>query len=86
MGQIKEVKEALKKVNWSPPIMLGDGTWIPARPPRSIIVTVDRVPDWLSSGDLIENRGKRTFAVSLTQTEPRWRSLLNRLSRWISSL
>jgi len=34
---------------------------------------VRRVPEWFQSGDLIVKRGKRTFAVSLTQTEPRWR-------------
>lgn len=53
---------------------------------HSHTVTVDHVPDWLSSGDIVEKRGERYFAVSLTKTIPRWRSLLNRFIHWIRSL
>lgn len=39
------------------------------------------MPGWFQSGDLIVKRGRRTFMVSMTQTEPRWQAILKRLKR-----
>lgn len=50
--------------------------------PSKYVLNVRKMPSWFKSGDVIEYRHGRTFAVSLTETEPRWRRLLNTLVRW----
>jgi hypothetical protein len=48
------------------------------------VVTFDKLPTWLQSGDIVEARDGKTFAVSLSQTETRlqkyWRKLKSRLT------
>lgn len=50
-------------------------------------VTVESLPPWAQSGDVVCRRGKRWFLVSLHESEPRWRCLYRRwitwLQRWI---
>ena len=47
------------------------------------VVTVERVPDWVRSGDVIVKRDKRYFVVSLHQSEPRYRALWRRVIQWL---
>lgn len=47
--------------------------------PAKHTLNVNNLPTWFKSGDLIEYRRGRTFAVSMTETEPRWRYWVRRL-------
>lgn len=49
---------------------------------KTSVVTAGRVPEWAQRGDPIVIRVTRTFLVSLTQTEPRWKALLRRVRDW----
>ncbi len=50
------------------------------------VLNVRRLPEWFAAGDVVEYRQGRTFARSLTQTEPRWRRLLRAFRQWVGGL
>jgi hypothetical protein len=47
------------------------------------IITAEKLPDWVQSGDPIVQRGEKKYMLSLTQTETRWEKLVRKLRRWI---
>lgn len=51
--------------------------------PTTHIVTVDHLPEWVTSGDTVIKRGNKTVIRSLTQTEPRWRALWRKFTKLI---
>lgn len=48
---------------------------------RSSTVTVEHLPSWLQSADLIMKRGHRHYARALNRTEPRWKAIVRRIKR-----
>lgn len=51
--------------------------------PRSLTVLAELLPQWFATGDIVERRRNRLFAVSVSQTEPRYQQILRRLSEKI---
>lgn len=54
--------------------------------PLKHVLNVQRIPSWFKSGDVIEYRRGRTFAVSMTETEPRWKQWWRKLKARLSGV
>lgn len=69
-------KLLIKTAHYDPAIMLGDGTWIPARPPHADSTWVITPTGWLPPPTLDE------FVAMLPV--PFWRRILSRIICWAS--
>lgn len=72
------IELARKQFNWSPAIMLGDGTWVPPRPPQATSEWVITPQGWLPPPTFNE--------MAAMMPVPLWRRLLGRFLCWWKAL